>query len=160
MYAFKCTATIEKNPAVKISGRGQERFSLSLLWNKDTCDNFDWYKQILVGKWAEGTLRDHLCLYHKGRFARSDQFLANLCLNSDRESVAPWLIYSSAHLSFLLGNVSNVWPKSSLLQFKPIISCLIPSGRGEQFITFLSATTFYIVEGCYHVSPSVFSSLD
>lgn len=152
------TQPLQIKPAVKISVL--ERFSLSILWNKDTCDEFGQYKYILVGKGTERTLRDHLSLYHKAGFARSVPLLTSLCLNSAKESVAPWVIYSSAHLSFLLGNVSNVWPKSSLLQFKPITSCLIPSGHGEQFITFLSATTFYIVEGCYHVSPSVFSSLD
>lgn len=145
---------LQIKPAVKISGRAQERFSLSFLWNKYTFDHFHWHKYRPVEKGAERTMRDDLSLYPKARFARSEPFLVT------GESVAPWLIYSSSHLSFLLGNVSNVWPISSLLQFKPIISCLIPSGHGEQFITFLSATTFYIVEGCYHVSPSVFSSLD
>jgi len=78
-----------KKTAVKISGSVQERFSLSLLQNKDTCDNFDCYKYTLVGKGAEGTLRDHVSLYRKARLARSEPFLAHLCLGSDRESVVP-----------------------------------------------------------------------
>lgn len=151
MDTFKCTAATDKTISKTLT---KKRFSLSFLWNKHTFDHFDWYKYRPVEKGAKRTLRDDLSLYPKARFARSEPFLVTV------ESVTPWLIYSSSHLSFLLGNVSNAWPISSLLQFKPIISCLIPSGHGEQFITFLSATTFHIVEGCYHVSPSVFSSLD
>lgn len=48
--------------AGKIPGSVQGRFSPSLLWDKDPCDTFDWYKYVLVGKGPEGTLRDHLSL--------------------------------------------------------------------------------------------------
>lgn len=62
---------------------------LSLVGNEDTCDNFDLCKCIQGGKGAEWALKDHLSLYPKVRFARSEPFLTNLCLSSDRESVAP-----------------------------------------------------------------------
>lgn len=68
---------LEKKTTGKIPESVQGRFSLSLLWDKGPCDTFDWYKYILVGKGPEGTLSSHL----------SDPFLANLCLNSDTESL-------------------------------------------------------------------------
>lgn len=152
LVAFKCTATADKTSSKNLREGWRKIFFLFPFFGPNVLLII--LTDINIEKWAKRSLRDDLSLYPKARFARSEPFLMTV------ESVAPWLIYSSSHLSFLLGNVSNAWPISSLLQFKPIVSCLIPSGRGEQFITFLSATTFYIVEGCYHVSPSVFSSLD
>lgn len=56
---------------------------------------------------------------------------------------------------FLLSN-----PKPPLLQFKPITSCLIPSGYGEEFITSLIAAVFNIFEDCYHDCLTVVFFLD
>lgn len=49
--------------------------------------------------------------------------------------------------------------KSSVLQFKPVMSYHIHCGHREQIISvILSAATVYVFEGCYHMSlPGIFS---
>lgn len=74
---------LQIKPAVKISGRAQERSSLSFLWNKYTFDHFHWHKYRPIEKGAERTVRDDLSLYPKARFARSEPFVVT------GESVAP-----------------------------------------------------------------------
>lgn len=158
MDVFKCTAAADKTSSKNLWECSRKNFSFPTMEQRYLWGH--WLLQIHASrKCARGDLGRSSIPLPQGKICQV-WAIPGKSASTVTASAAPRLIYSSAHLSFLLGNVSNVWPKSSLLQFKPIISCLIPSGHEEQFITFLSATTFYIVEGCYHVSPSVFSSLD